>query len=61
MIHMTIWAFLYCSVGTALLIIAEPHVWMESFIAQEEEEEEEAWRLSELALFFFAQFGDGLF
>lgn len=60
MIHMTIWAFPYCSVGTALLIIAEPHVWMESFIVQEEEEEE-AWRLSELALFFFAQFGDGLF
>lgn len=28
---------------------------------QEEEEEEEDWRLSELALFFFAQFGDGLF
>lgn len=35
---------------------------MESFIVQEEEEEEEEdWRLSELALFFFAQFGDGLF
>lgn len=35
---------------------------MESFIAQEEkEEEEEAWRLTELALLFFAQFGDGLF
>lgn len=31
---------------------------MESFIAQEEEEV--GWRLSELALFFFAQFGDGL-
>ncbi len=59
MIHMTIWASPYCSGGTAVLIIAETHVWMESFIAQEEEEE--AWRLSELALFFFAQFGDGLF
>lgn len=46
-------------VCTAVLIIAERHVWMGSFIAQEEEEE--AWRLSELALFFFAQFGDGLF
>ena len=35
---------------------------MESFIAQEEEEEEEeVWGLGELALFFFAQFGDGLF
>lgn len=59
MIHMTIWAFPNCCIGTALLIIAKLHVWMESFIAQEEEED--AWRLTELALFFFAQFGDGLF
>lgn len=28
---------------------------------EEKEEEKEDWRLSELALFFFAQFGDGLF
>ena len=59
MIHTTIWAFPCCSGGKALLIIAEPHVWMESFIAQEEEEG--ARRLTELALFFFAQFGEGLF
>lgn len=30
-------------------------------MVHEGEEEEENWRLSELALFFFAQFGNGLF
>ena len=60
MIHMTTGFPQYCSDGKTLLITAELHVWMESFIVQEEEEEE-ARRLTELALFFFAQFGDGLF
>lgn len=58
-IHTTIWADPYGSAHTALLIIAERRAWKGSFIAQEEEEE--GWGLSELALFFFAQFGDGLF
>lgn len=56
---MTIWADPYGGAHTALLIIAERRAWKGSFIAQEEEEE--GLGLSELALFFFAQFGDGLF
>lgn len=57
-IHMTIWAVPYGTAHTALLIIAERRAWKRSFIAQEEEE---GWWLSELALFFFARFSDGLF